>query len=65
MWAPFVMPVRVAAGSAELWEVAVAVVGSILGAIALVWIGSRVYRGALLRTGTKVKLRDAWKSASP
>jgi ABC-2 type transport system permease protein len=64
MWAPFVMPVRVAAGSAELWEVAVAVVGSILGAIALVWIGSRVYRGALLRTGTKVKLRDAWKSAS-
>jgi ABC-2 type transport system permease protein len=64
MWAPFVMPVRIAAGSAELWEIAIAVVGSILGAVALVWIGSRVYRGALLRTGTKVKLRDAWKAAA-
>lgn len=64
MWAPFVMPVRIAAGSAEFWEVAIAVIGSILGAIALVWIGSRVYRGALLRTGTKVKLRDAWKAAA-
>ncbi len=64
MWAPFVMPVRIAAGSAELWEIAIAVIGSILGAVALVWIGSRVYRGALLRTGTKVKLRDAWKAAA-
>jgi ABC-2 type transport system permease protein len=64
MWAPFVMPVRIAAGSVPAWEVAIAVVGSIAGAVALVWIGSRVYRGALLRTGTKVKLRDAWKAAA-
>ena len=64
MWAPFVMPVRIASGSAQPWEVAVAVVGSAAGALALVWIGSRVYRGALLRTGTKVKLKDAWKAAA-
>jgi len=64
MWAPFVMPVRIAAGSVPAWEVAIAVVGSIAGAVALVWIGSRVYRGALLRTGTKVKLKDAWKAAA-
>lgn len=64
MWAPFVMPVRIAADSAAPWEIAVAVIGSIAGAFALVWIGSRVYRGALLRTGTKVKIRDAWKAAS-
>lgn len=64
MWAPFVMPVRIAADSAAPWEIAVAVLGSIAGAIALVWIGSRVYRGALLRTGTKVKIRDAWRAAS-
>lgn len=63
MWAPFVMPVRIAAGAVEPWEVVVAIVGSVLGAIALVWIGSRVYRGALLRTGTKVKLTDAWRAA--
>ncbi len=64
MWAPFVMPVRIAAGSAAGWEIAVAVVGSIAGAVALVWIGSRVYRGALLRTGTKVKITDAWRAAA-
>lgn len=64
MWAPFVMPVRTAAGVAALWEIAVAVIGSTVGAIALVWIGSRVYRGALLRTGTKVKITDAWRAAA-
>ncbi len=64
MWAPFVMPVRIAAGSAAGWEIVVAVVGSIAGAVALVWIGARVYRGALLRTGTKVKITDAWRAAA-
>jgi ABC-2 type transport system permease protein len=63
MWAPFVMPVRIASGSAAGWEIAVAVVGCVLGAVALVRIGSRVYTGALLRIGTKVKIRDAWRAA--
>jgi ABC-2 type transport system permease protein len=64
MWAPFVMPVRAAAGVVAPWEIAVAVIGSIAGAVALVWIGSRVYRGALLHTGTKVKMKDAWRAAA-
>jgi ABC-2 type transport system permease protein len=64
MWAPFVMPVRIASGSAAPWEIAVAITGCVLGSIALVRIGSRVYTGALLRTGTKVKIRDAWRAAS-
>ncbi len=63
-WAPFVMPVRIAAGVAQPWEIVVAVVGTVLGAIALVWIGSRVYSGALLRTGGKISLREAWKAAA-
>ncbi|MCL1600742.1 MAG: ABC transporter permease [Actinomycetia bacterium] len=64
MWAPFVMPVRIASGSAAPWEIGIAVIGCVLGSIALVRIGSRVYTGALLRTGTKVKIRDAWRAAS-
>ncbi len=64
MWAPFVMPVRIAAGVAAPWEIALGIISSILGAMALVWIGSRVYRGALLHTGTKVKIKDAWRAAS-
>lgn len=63
MWAPFVMPVRIGAGVVEPWELAVSVVGVVLGALALIWVGSRVYRGALLRTGSRVGLRDAWRSA--
>ncbi|MEN8114435.1 MAG: ABC transporter permease [Actinomycetota bacterium] len=64
MWAPFVMPVRIAAGVAQPWEVIVAIVGTAVGAVALVWLGARVYSGALLRTGGKVKLREAWRAAS-
>jgi ABC-2 type transport system permease protein len=63
-WAPFVMPVRIAAGVVLPWVIVVAVVGTALGAIALVWIGSRVYSGALLRTGSRIKLREAWKAAA-
>lgn len=62
-WAPFVMPVRIAAGVAQPWEVVVAVIGTALAAAILVWIGSRVYAGAVLRTGGRVKIRDAWRSA--
>lgn len=63
-WAPFVMPVRIAAGVAQPWEIVVAVVGTALAAGALVWIGSRVYAGAVLRTGGRVKFREAWRSAA-
>ena len=63
-WAAFVMPVRIATGDPQIWEILVAVAGTALGAIALLWIGSRVYSGALLRTGGKIKLREAWKAAA-
>jgi ABC-2 type transport system permease protein len=55
--------VRIAAGAAPPWEVLIAVAGTVAAAAALVWIGSRVYAGALLRTGGKVKLIEAWKAA--
>jgi ABC-2 type transport system permease protein len=56
---PLVMPVRQAAGDVALWESALAV-ALMLAAIALiVRLGGRVYAGALLRTGGKIKLREA------
>jgi len=58
------MPVRIAAAATQPWEILVAVVATVLGAVALVWIGSRVYSGALLRTGKRIKLREAWKAAA-
>ncbi len=56
---PLVMPVRQAAGEVAAWEVVLAVV-LMLAAIALiVRLGGRIYAGALLRTGGKLKMREA------
>ena len=59
---PLVMPVRQAAGAADRWEVAVAVALMLIAIAAIVRIGGRVYAGALLRTGGKVKLREALRA---
>jgi ABC-2 type transport system permease protein len=59
---PMVMPVRQAAGDAAWWEVGVAVLVMLVAIAVVVRIGGRVYAGALLRTGGKVKLREALKA---
>jgi ABC-2 type transport system permease protein len=64
LWSPIVMPFRINVGSAEWWEVVLAVVIAVATIALLVAFGARVYRGAALRTGAKVSLRDAWRSAS-
>jgi len=56
---PLVMPVRQAAGAAEWWEVGLAVVLMLVSIGVILRIGGRIYAGALLRTGGKVKLREA------
>jgi ABC-2 type transport system permease protein len=61
-WTPMIMPMRTALGSAQPWEVALSIALVVASIVLLVWVGSRVYTGALLRTGGTVKLRDAWKS---
>ncbi len=61
-WTPMIMPIRSALGSAQPWEVALSTALVVAGIVLLVWVGSRVYTGALLRTGGTVKLRDAWRS---
>jgi ABC-2 type transport system permease protein len=59
---PLVMPVRQAAGGADWWEVGVSVVLMLIAIAVIVRIGGRVYSGALLRTGGKVKLREALRA---
>ena len=56
---PMVMPVRMAAGEAAWWEVVVAVVLMLVAIGLVVRLGGRVYAGALLRTGGKIKMREA------
>jgi ABC-2 type transport system permease protein len=55
-----VMPKRILAGGVEWWEPLLAL--GLLGVFAAVtvWIGERLYRRALLQTGGRVSLRQAW-----
>jgi ABC-2 type transport system permease protein len=56
---PLVMPVRQAAGAATWWEVVLAVALMLVSIAVIVRVGGRIYSGALLRTGGKIKLREA------
>lgn len=62
-WTPMVMPVRMASGGVPWVQVALSVALVALTIVVLVRVGARVYSGAVLRTGARVKLRDAWKGA--
>jgi ABC-2 type transport system permease protein len=55
--APLVMPIRIALGTVETVLISLALVP------ALVWLAGRVYANAVLRTGARVKLRDALRAA--
>jgi ABC-2 type transport system permease protein len=63
LWSPMVMPSRAAVGDVVLWELALSVALIVVTAYILIRIGGRIYSGAILRLGAKVKLRDAWSSA--
>lgn len=56
---PLVMPVRQAAGEVAVWEIALAVVVMLLAIVLVVRLGGRIYSGALLRTGGKIRMREA------
>lgn len=53
------MPVRSAAGAVAWWELVLAVVLNLVAIALVIRLGGRVYAGALLRTGGKVKIKDA------
>jgi ABC-2 type transport system permease protein len=57
--APVVMPVRAATGAVPAWQVALAVVLVVITTVVVIRIGARVYRGAVLSIGAKVKVREA------
>lgn len=61
-WSPMVMPVRAAVGAVTPWEVALAVAIIAITTYFVVRIGARLYRGAVLEIGERVKLREAWRA---
>jgi ABC-2 type transport system permease protein len=57
--APMVMPIRIALGTVETWEVLVSLGLSLAVIPLLVWGAGRIYSNAVLRTGARVSLREA------
>ncbi|MGI8721379.1 MAG: ABC transporter permease [Geodermatophilaceae bacterium] len=54
-----VMPVRVATGSVAWWEIALSVALMVVAIVVVVRVGGRIYAGALLGKGGRVKVKDA------
>lgn len=60
---PLIMPTRVAVGGVEMWQVAVVMAVNIALVPLLVWLAGRIYSNAVLRSGARIKLRDALRAA--
>ena len=58
-----VMPKRILAGGVAWWEPLLALGLLAVFAAATVWVGERLYRRALLQTGGKVSIKQAWSAA--
>ena len=59
--APMVMIVRIANGAVPWWQIALSVLLMLATIYGMVLLAGRIYTGAVLRLGRRVKLRDAWR----
>jgi len=56
------MPMRIALGTVETWEILASLALSLALIPVLVWGAGRIYSNAVLRTGARVRLRDALRA---
>jgi ABC-2 type transport system permease protein len=63
LFAPLLMPMMIAIGSADAWQIAFAVVATVALIGVLAWLAGRIYGNAVTRTGTRVRLFDALRPA--
>jgi len=58
-----VVPLRTALGAIEPWEILLSMAIMLTTIWFLFVVGARVYSGAVLQTGGRIKLRDAWRAS--
>jgi ABC-2 type transport system permease protein len=58
------MPVRIALGAATAPQIVASLVILIGSTLLLIPLAGRLYAGAVLRVGSRVKLRDAWRASA-
>lgn len=61
--APFAMPGRIALDAVAWWEPPLAVALTLLAVAGLVVAAGRIYTNAILHSGPRLRLRDAWAGA--
>jgi ABC-2 type transport system permease protein len=61
--APMTVPPRIVTGDIPAWEIVASLAVTLGAAALLIPIAGRIYAGGILRTGSALKLRDAWRAA--
>lgn len=59
LFSPILMPGRIAAGTIAPWEIIVAIVLTLAAVALFTWLGGKIYQNAVLRTGSRITLKDA------
>ncbi|MDR3359100.1 MAG: ABC transporter permease [Bifidobacteriaceae bacterium] len=62
--APTAMPIRLVSGGVAAWEVVVSLALLVLTTYLAILAGGRLYEGSVLRTGARVKFKEALKGAA-
>jgi ABC-2 type transport system permease protein len=62
--APMAMPGRIAMGAAAWWEPVASAILTLATTAALVLLAGRLYTNAILHTGPRLSLKDAWQTTA-
>jgi ABC-2 type transport system permease protein len=60
--APMAMLERMSAGEAPLWQIALSITLMLIAAAAVMKLAVTIFAGGILRSGQRVRIRDAWRS---
>lgn len=61
--APMVMIARIAHGSVPWWQIAVSIALMVVTVYGMIGLAARIYTGAVLRFGGRMRVREAWRGA--
>ncbi len=62
-FAPTLMPIRLAIGNVPGWQTALSLLLLVAVIPGLSWVSARIYRNAVVRSGARVRVRDALRQA--
>lgn len=61
LFTPIIMWIRVSAGAAPMWQVALSFVLMGLSVLAIAWVAGRIYKVGILMTGKRPTLPELWR----